>query len=430
MSPTSSFAITGLLALGGLLGLIVLFMFGSAVLEAIGAVVRMVLDTVGALFRAVGWYVVGVMLILAVGGGWLGYIYWLKPGTLKLASLRPPICTELLDRKGRVLDYVCPFDGVRVWRPIETIGTNLRMLIVMLEDDRFYEHAGLDFDEIINAIDEDLEKKKLARGASTITQQLAKNLFLSKEKSFIRKASEVPLTMRLEKELTKDQILELYLNTIEWGPGVYGAEAASRLYFDHDAASLKDEEAWLLALMVPNPRELNLWIAPKAKKSLLSRAQRLAVRLYQEHRMSKDEAKQAFARFSTFIDTWSGKQPQSLRLGRRYPARWGLTKDFSLAQISSIRRGSSTLMKKINHGPLTSHLDLELQQKLEEVQDAAVRVHDLTNVVALMDGEEIRALVPISKTSQLESVSLIGAPLGLKAQVFPARSIPSNALWP
>lgn len=426
----SSLAVTSLAILGGFLLLIALFMFGSAFFEALGSIVRFTLDAVFAAVRAVSWYFLTVLLVAAAGAGWLTYVYWLKPGTLKLASLKPPACTELLDRKGQVLDYVCPFNGVRLWRPLDAISPKLRMLVVMLEDDKFYEHAGLDFDEILNAIEEDLEKKKFARGGSTITQQLAKNLFLSKDKSFVRKASEVPLTMRLEKELTKDQILELYLNTIEWGPGIYGAEAASRLYFDREASALSDEEAWLLALMIPNPKELNLWVAPKAIKSLKKRAQNLASRLYQENRLTKAEAKEQYARFERFIGQWMQRKPLALRSGRRFPARWQLQKDFTLAQLSSIRRGTASLMKKIKSSPLQSNLDRELQERLETIQEGGVKIHEMTNVVAIMDGEEIRALIPIAKPALLDEVSALAVPLGFRAQVFPARSIPTTALWP
>jgi monofunctional biosynthetic peptidoglycan transglycosylase len=439
----SAFAISALTILGGLLAVVALLLFGEGVGETIFAVFRI---TFGTLFHAIGaacrlvfgsmlafgWYFFGALSVIAVVGGWVVYVYFIKPGEITLTRFRPPACTELLDRKGNVLDYVCPFDGLRVWRPIEAIGTNLQTLVVMLEDDKFYEHGGLDMDEIWNSLEKNLETNKLSRGGSTITQQLAKNLFLSKEKTFIRKASEVPLALRLEHELTKDQILELYLNTIEWGPGIFGAEAASRLYFDHEAAGLKEEEAWLLALMIPNPKELNLWLAPAAKKSILKRAQRLSKRLYLEHRMSKDEAKGALIKFTTFLETWMKSRPEALyTAGRHYPAKWALNRGFSLAEVVSIRRGAAGLLKRYKQTPLRSHLDRELQEKLEfKLQSTIPHSHDLSEVVAIMDGSEIRAMVPVSQASLVADVTSMATGEGLKAQVFPARSIPREALWP
>src|SRR5262249_26030856 len=155
-------------------------------------------------FLTLSWYAVGAVVLLTTAAAGAAYYFWYQPGGFDLAAFRPPVCTELLDRKGAVLDYLCPFDGIRIWRPLEAIATNLRILVVMLEDDKFYEHGGLDVDEIWNALEKDLEKHKLARGGSTITQQLARNLFLSKEKTLLRKMSEVPLALRLERELDKD----------------------------------------------------------------------------------------------------------------------------------------------------------------------------------------------------------------------------------
>jgi hypothetical protein len=433
---TSSIIVTALLAFGALLGLVVVFMFGRAVFETIVAILRIAGTAVIAAFRfvgnsmlALGWYLVGVFLIVAVGGGTVAYFYWYKGGGFELASYRPPVCTELLDRKGGVLDYLCPFDGVRIWRPIESVSTNLRMIVVMLEDDKFYEHGGLDVDEIWNALEKDVARQKFARGASTITQQLAKNLFLTKEKSILRKASEIPIALRLEREFSKDQILELYLNTIEWGPGVFGVEAASRLYFDHEAATLKDEEAWLLALMIPNPKELNLWVSPKAKKSLLSRAEHLATRLYLEHRLSRLESVLALGQFRLFLEQWAGSRPLALRAGRRFPARWANSDSFSLAEVVSIRRGAAGWLKRFKQAPLRLNLDREIQERLEALQPDA-HAHDLSNVIALMEGNQIRALLPVDSRALAEAAQPLAHAQGLKVQVFPARDIPASALLP
>ena len=434
MTPSFALYIFGII--GGLLFLVALFMFGRAVWETIVAVFRIFFTTIGAILRffgssllALGWYITGVFVLLALGSGVIGYLYWFKGGGFDLVGVRPPSCTELLDRKGNVLDYLCPFEGVRIWRPLDAISTNLRVLVVMLEDDKFYEHGGLDIDEIWNSLETDIEKKKIARGGSTITQQLAKNLFLSKEKSLLRKASEVPLAMRLEREFTKDQILELYLNTIEWGPGIFGIEAASRLYFDHEASALKEEEAWLLALMIPNPKELCLWSAPRAKRSLLHRAKHLATRLHQEHRMTKAESEEALATFEAFLDNWGAARPLALRGGRKYPARWGNEHTFSLAEVVSVRRGAAGLLKRFRQAPVRLNIDRELQEKLEALQPT-VHAHDLTDMIAVMEGTEIRAMIPVTRARLAAEVKPIAEAQGFTTQVFPARNIPPEALWP
>jgi monofunctional biosynthetic peptidoglycan transglycosylase len=124
------------------------------------------------------------------------------------------------------------------------------------EDDRFFMHNGFDFTEIRNAMETNLREKKWVRGASTISQQLAKNLYLSSEKTLTRKFDEMLLTWKLEQALTKERILEIYLNVVDWGNGCFGAEAASRFYFSKPSSRLSAREAANLAARLPNPHYL------------------------------------------------------------------------------------------------------------------------------------------------------------------------------
>lgn len=140
------------------------------------------------------------------------------------------------------------------WVPIELISKHLLRAVIASEDARFFEHNGFDTEAIKKAIEYDLKKGRFARGASTITQQLAKNLYLSESKNPLRKLKEAIITTRLEANLSKKRILELYLNVIEWGEDIYGAEAASRHYFGKPAKDLSPAEAAYLAAMIPNPR--------------------------------------------------------------------------------------------------------------------------------------------------------------------------------
>lgn len=178
-----------------------------------------------------------------------------------------------------------------VWRPLSGISPHLQRAVLAGEDARFFEHNGFDWESIEKAWEEarregEKEAKaegdydpegwipplpKFKRGASTVTQQLAKNLYLSEERSFLRKGREAVITFIMERELSKARILELYLNSIEWGDGVYGAEAASRFHLGKSASALSPAEAAYLAAMIPSP--LNVF-NPKKNPRRVRRRQR------------------------------------------------------------------------------------------------------------------------------------------------------------
>lgn len=140
------------------------------------------------------------------------------------------------------------------WVPYDRISIHLKRAIIAAEDSKFLNHEGFDIEGIQTAVKKNLKKGRLVAGGSTISQQLAKNLFLSADKSFVRKGQEAIITLMIETTWSKRRILEVYLNIIEWGDGIYGAEAASRRYFKKSAASLTAGQAAALAAMVPNPR--------------------------------------------------------------------------------------------------------------------------------------------------------------------------------
>lgn len=143
------------------------------------------------------------------------------------------------------------------WVPYARISPLLRHAVLIAEDDAFYSHDGLDWDQMQEAARENMEKHRIVRGGSTITQQLAKNLYLGEERTLLRKLKEIILAVRLERALTKHRIFELYLNLIEWGDGIFGAEAASRRYFGVSAAELNPRQAALLAAVIINPRRFS-----------------------------------------------------------------------------------------------------------------------------------------------------------------------------
>ena len=156
------------------------------------------------------------------------------------------------------------------WVPYQRISANLKRAIISAEDGKFVDHEGFDWEAIQKAREKNQRRGKVVAGGSTISQQLAKNLFLTGERSPWRKGQEAVITVMLENLLDKRRILEIYLNVIEWGDGVFGAEAAARHYFSVSAAALSAEQAARLAAMVPNPRFYDrhrntAWLAKKSE---------------------------------------------------------------------------------------------------------------------------------------------------------------------
>jgi monofunctional glycosyltransferase len=158
----------------------------------------------------------------------------------------------------------------QAWVPLGRVSRHLIRAVLASEDQRFFGHGGVDWDAIQKSIEEDRKKRRFVRGGSTITQQLAKNLFFSTRKTPTRKLRELVAARWLEQDLSKRRILELYLNVIEWGDGIYGAEAAARRWYGKSAADLDEEEAAGMAAMIPNPRRIN----PKADPARFARARR------------------------------------------------------------------------------------------------------------------------------------------------------------
>jgi monofunctional biosynthetic peptidoglycan transglycosylase len=202
---------------------------------------------------------IGRVLLAASATGFAGltYVFVTLPDVRPLRNTNPSTTAfiELRAREARARNQIPR--RVQSWVPYARISPLLTKAVLVTEDDAFWQHEGFDFEQIRQSIETNLKKGTFARGASTITQQLAKNLYLSPSKDPLRKLREVFITRRLEAELSKRRILELYLNVIEWGNGIYGAEAAARTYFGKPAADLDANESALLAGAVFSPRTLN-----------------------------------------------------------------------------------------------------------------------------------------------------------------------------
>lgn len=198
--------------------------------------------------RVIRWLVLGPILLLV---GFLAFC------TLLLALYRwlpPPVTTVQVQRA--VEAVVSPTDLAfsRSWASKDRISPHLGRAVVAAEDTRFYQHRGFDWEEFEKARREAERRGRPMRGASTISQQLVKNLFLTTHRSVVRKGLEYPLTFVAELILPKDRILELYLNVVEWGPGVYGAEAAAQYHYGVSAHNLTREQSARLAALLPAPR--------------------------------------------------------------------------------------------------------------------------------------------------------------------------------
>ncbi|MDR2710681.1 MAG: monofunctional biosynthetic peptidoglycan transglycosylase [Burkholderiales bacterium] len=151
----------------------------------------------------------------------------------------------------------------QTWMPYERISKSLKLAVVAAEDDRFLDHSGFDWEGMTQALEKNLKRGKTVAGGSTISQQLAKNLFLSNRRSYTRKMEEAIITVMIETVWSKKRILEVYLNVAEWGEGVFGAEAAARHYYGISAAQLDDSQATRLAVMLPNPRSYQKNFPPR-----------------------------------------------------------------------------------------------------------------------------------------------------------------------
>lgn len=204
------------------------------------------------------WLRIGLLFLASVGLPLAGLAwYWLAtfPDVPVLAKRRPLETALMAARKAEAEEAGRPYRRQWTWVPLAQISPHLQRAVVAAEDATFFSHEGFDWEGIKVAMERNLEAGKIERGGSTITQQLAKNLYLTQDKSFFRKAREAMITRGLEQHLPKSRILEIYLNVAEWGEGVYGAEAAAQHYFFKSARDLTADESALMAAMLPSPRK-------------------------------------------------------------------------------------------------------------------------------------------------------------------------------
>jgi monofunctional glycosyltransferase len=210
----------------------------------------------------------------AIAFACLAYAWLTLPDVRPLATSNPSTTAFIELRADEALEKGLQPRRVQRWVGYSHVSPELKRAVLVAEDDAFFQHEGVDLAQLQESLEIDWARGKFTRGASTITQQLAKNLYLSPSKNPLRKLKELIIARRLEAELKKARILEIYLNVIEWGDGIYGAEAASQVYFRSPAADLDPNEAALLAGAIINPRLLS----PAHPNRRLLRRQELILR--------------------------------------------------------------------------------------------------------------------------------------------------------
>ena len=198
--------------------------------------------------RRVGWALAALVALFVLYQLWIfGLVLWwsqFNPSSTSFMRLR---LDELQEKRPQA-------ELRHKWVPYERISIHLKRAVITAEDDTFIDHAGFDWDGIQRALEKNQRRGRAVAGGSTISQQLAKNLFLTPSRSYLRKAQEAMITVMIEAVWSKRRILEVYLNVVEWGDGIFGCEAAAQRYFRVSADRLGPAEAARLAVMLPNPR--------------------------------------------------------------------------------------------------------------------------------------------------------------------------------
>ena len=240
------------------------------------------------------WYRKAILALAAAflaAAVWLGISIATLPSVAGLSSPRAGMVITVKDWKGRDRPFVVGPKNPH-WTPYGAVPPALKKAVVAAEDANFYVHEGIDYEAMKEAIRADLQKGKFVRGGSTITQQLAKNLFLTREKTITRKVKELVLARRLDDVLSKARILELYLNVVELGPMVYGVGHAARYYFGGPASSLTVRECAFLAAMLPGPKVYNPY---RRMDRVMKRSDRILRRMVAARMITQEEYETALA---------------------------------------------------------------------------------------------------------------------------------------
>lgn len=242
--------------------------------------------------KVIKWLAAIIFGCIAIYAIYVSIALYRLPSVTKLADRTMNLTIQVKDWQGKFHSIVAG-PGNPWWTTSNSIPSEMEWAVIVAEDANFYRHEGIDVKAIKDAIKYDLEKKRFARGASTITQQTAKNLFLTREKTVTRKIEEIYLAKRMEQELTKGRILELYLNIVELGPMVYGIGHGAHYYFDKPASALTPRECAFLAAMLPGPQKV--YNPYRHLDRVLKRSEMLVHLLRQKGVLTETEYRRAMA---------------------------------------------------------------------------------------------------------------------------------------
>jgi monofunctional biosynthetic peptidoglycan transglycosylase len=258
--------------------------------------------------RGSGWSLRGLLVLV-----WLGlvvfvaYEYARLPDAASLLKQNPKTTALIEQRAEEAREEGYKPRRKQSWVGLSNVSKHAIDAVLLSEDASFYLHEGVDTKELENALEEAVRKGRLGRGASTITQQLAKNLWLSTDRSLLRKAKELVLAHRLEEALPKNRILTLYLNVVEWGNGVYGIEAAAREHFGVSASRLTAAQGAILAAMLPAPRKRS---PASGSKALKKRAHWIIEQMEAVRRLNAEQARAAHAEIDGLLGGKKADAPE------------------------------------------------------------------------------------------------------------------------
>jgi penicillin-binding protein 1A len=321
-------------------------------------------------------------LCLLILVAWLLLVLAKLPNVSVLKHYRPPAAAEVLDRNGRVLAQY--FDRTfRIWVPIASLPDRVIHAVVTAEDDTFFEHRGVNYKATWNAFVHDIQKGRFARGGSTITQQMIKNVLLTREKTMTRKLREYVLARKAEEVLTKRQILQIYLNEVEWGDNIHGVEAASRFYFDKHAQDLSVGEAALLAGMLPNPRYYNPF---KRVNKAKGRQEQVLFNMFQAKLITAEEYEAALRSPLDLRQGASGSYSPVITGPNSRPCYQS-----ALEQVLTRLYGEHNLYR--SGLTIKTSLDGSIQDALNREEDAGYRKQAPDQVTVVWQGELVRGIL-------------------------------------
>ncbi len=306
------------------------------------------------------------------------------PDVSRLKHYRPSSAAELIDRTGQLLTSYHD-RSLRFWVPVNDVPELVVWSVVIAEDDTFFEHQGVNYRATWDALVHDVKKGRFARGGSTITQQMIKNVLLSREKTIGRKVREYFLARKAEEVLTKRKILEIYLNEVEWGEKLYGIEAASRYYFDKHVSELTVAESSLLAGMLPNPRYFNPY---KRMDKAKDRQERVLSNMLQAKIITEDVYRSALNGPLTLRDDRSGRFDLAVMDGDRVRPCYQRVLEERFFEAF----GEEWLYREGRR--IRTTLDKQLQDMLNAQEGSNGNAHEKVpeRIVIIREGTDIRAI--------------------------------------